>query len=124
MIYTVGGHDISRSASDKCEMYSIANDPGHGTRTNKSFSLQEDLLILDEVILHEDVTKLSCETTFSPSMAIREETGRNRSTLCARWDSHILPYLLQHYSGTTGFRIERILTRLVADKFTDQMGID
>ena len=110
--------------SVRLKMYSIANDPGHGTRTNKSFSLQEDLLILDEVILHEDVTKLSCETTFSPSMAIREETGRNRSTLCARWDSHILPYLLQHYSGTTGFRIERILTRLVADKFTDQMGID
>ena len=34
------------------------------------------------------------------------------------------PWLLQHYAGTPGFRIERMLTRLVAEKFTDHSGID
>ena len=57
-------------------------------------------------------------------MTIKEETGRSRSTLRIRWDGYILPCLLQHYSGTTGFRVERMLTRLVADKFTDHMGIN
>ena len=68
------------------KMYTIANDPGHGTRTNKSFSLQEDLLILDEVILHEDVSKLYCVGMFIPSMAVKlaDETGRARSTLRTR----------------------------------------
>ena len=34
------------------------------------------------------------------------------------------PCLLQHYTGTTGFRVERMLTRLVAEKFSDHRGID
>ena len=34
------------------------------------------------------------------------------------------PWLLQHYAGTPGVRIERMLTRLVAEKFTDHSGID
>ena len=81
-------------------------------------------MILDEVILHKDVTKLSCVGIYSPSMTVKEETGRSQSTLWERWNGYILPCLLQHYSGTTGFKIERMLTRLVADKFTDHMGID
>ena len=30
----------------------------------------------------------------------------------------------QHYNGTSGFRIERMLTRLVAERFNDHRGID
>ena len=36
----------------------------------------------------------------------------------------IQPWLLQHYAGTPGFRIERMLTKLVTEKFTDHRGID
>ena len=32
--------------------------------------------------------------------------------------------LLQHYTGTTGFRVEKMLTRLVAEKYKDHRGID
>merc|ERR1712013_114501 len=119
--------ELGRAASSvKDKMYHIASDPDQGTRTNKRLSLREDLLIMDEVILHGDVRKLSCVGMFSPSMAIKlaEETGRNRSTLRTRWDNYVLPCLLQHYSGTTGFRVGRMLTRLVAEKFTDHIGID
>ena len=125
--YKAVAKELGRAASSvKDKMYHIASDPDQGTRTNKRFSLREDLLIMDEVILHGDVRKLSCVGMFSPSMAIKlaEETGRNRSTLRTQWDNYVLPCLLQHYSGTTGFRVETMLTRLVAEKFTDHIGID
>merc|ERR1719397_2177848 len=32
--------------------------------------------------------------------------------------------LLQHHAGTSGFRIERMLTSLVAEKYNDHRGID
>ena len=35
----------------------------------------------------------------------------------------IQPWLLQHYAGTPGFRIERMLKKLVTEKFTDHRGI-
>ena len=42
------------------QMYTIANDPNYGTaQANKRFSVQEDLLILDEVILGIDANVAS-----------------------------------------------------------------
>ena len=109
------------------QMYTIANDPNYGTaQANKRFSVQEDLLILDEVILGIDVTKLSCVGTIPLSIAtkVAKETGRSRRTIKLRWDYQLLPCLLQHYTGTTGFRVERMLTSLIAQKFSDNKGID
>ena len=109
------------------KMYSLRSDPDHGMRAPRRFSLQEDLLILDKVILGMDVvTKLSCVGRLSSSIATKlaEETGRSREALKFRWDQHLLTCLLQHYSGTSGFKIEIMLTRLVAEKFTDYQGID
>ena len=40
------------------------------------------------------------------------------------WERILQPWLLQHYTGTTGFRIERMLTSLVAEKYNDHKGID
>ena len=36
----------------------------------------------------------------------------------------MLPCLPQHYTGTTGLRVERMLTSLIAEKFSDHKGID
>ena len=55
---------------------------------------------------------------------LRGRIDNGTETLRIRWDRQLLPWLTQHYAGTTGFRIERMLTRLVADKFTDHRGID
>ena len=35
-----------------------------------------------------------------------------------------MPYLLQHFAGTAGFRIEVMLTNLLAEKFSDHKGIN
>ena len=109
------------------QMNIIANDPNYGTaQAKKSFSVQEDLLILDEVILGIDVTKLSCVGTIPTSIAtkVAEETGRSHKTIKLRWDYQLLPLLLQHYTGTTGLRVERMLTSLIAEKYSDNKGID
>ena len=45
------------------------------------------------------------------------------ASLRRRWDQ-ILPYLLQHYAGTAGFRIEVMLTSLLAEQFIDHKGIN
>ena len=108
------------------KMYDIANDPDHRVRNKTRFSLQEDLLILDEMILCGDLTRLS-RVGGLPSASVTKlvkETGRTENSLRIRWDRQLLPWLTQHYAGTTGFRVERMLTRLVADKFTDHRGID
>ena len=35
-----------------------------------------------------------------------------------------MPYLLQHYAGTAGFRIEVMLTSLLAENLSDHKGIN
>ena len=109
------------------QMYHIAKDPNYGTGQGmKRFSVQEDLLLLDEVILGMDVSKLSCIRTFPTSIAtkVAKDTGRSHRTIRLRWEILLLPFLLQHFTGTTGFRVERMLTSLIAEKFRDSKGID
>ena len=125
--HKVVARELGRAPLDvKRNMNFIRNDPDRGNRAQRKFSLQEDLLILDEVILRLDVSKLSCVGDLPPtsSTKLAKDMGRTKDVLPTRWNRYILPCLLQHYAGTTGFRVERMLTRLVADKFTDAMGID
>ena len=79
-----------------------------------------------KVILGMDVTKLSCIRTFPTSLAnkVAKETGRTQQTIKFRWSEKILPFLLQHYTGTTGYRVERMLTSLIAENFSDRKEID
>ena len=40
------------------------------------------------------------------------------------WELQVQRWLLQHYAGTTGFRVEKMLTSLVAEKYKDHRGVD
>ena len=109
-------------------MYKIANDPNYKVgkaKRLKGFSLEEDLVLLDEVISGMDVTKLSCVGKLPTLIVtkVAKETERAQETIRHRWDQ-ILPYLLQHFAGTAGFRIEVMLTSLIAEKFSDHKGIN
>ena len=109
-------------------MYKIANDPNYKVgkaKRLKGFSLEEDLVLLDEVISGMDVTKLSCVGKLPTLIVtkVAKETERAQKTISHRWDQ-ILPYLLQHYAGTAGLRIEVMLTSLIAEKFNDHKGIN
>ena len=40
------------------------------------------------------------------------------------WEFQVQRWLLQHYAGTSGFRVEKMLTNLVAEKYKNHKGID
>jgi len=96
------------------------------TQRKESYTIQEDLCILDKVINRLKVQKLSSAGFLSHSVLLElgKELQRNIDSLRQRWEGYLQPRLLQHYAGTTGFKIERILTSLVAEKFNDHRGID
>jgi len=98
-----------------------------GTRgKGKRFTIEEDICILDKVITRLKVQKLSSAGFLSNSVLLELAKHLQRSiySLRTRWEMILQPWLLQHYTGTTGFRVERMLTRLVAAKFSDHRGID
>ena len=92
----------------------------------RRFSSQEDLTILDKIIPRLKFQKLSSSGFLSQSnlMELASEIQRQHLSVRERWMVILQPWLLQHYTGTAGFRVERMLTRLVALKFKDERGID
>ena len=109
-------------------MFKVANDPTYrmgGATRRKGFSVEEDFMILDEVVSGMDVTKLSCVGRLPTIIAtkVAKETERTQNAISHRWDQLLL-YLLQHYAGTAGFRIEVMLTNVMAEKFSDHKGIN
>jgi len=93
----------------------------------RRMSIDEDLRILDEIIPCLRCRSLSSSGGFltqSEWLSLAKETGRVITSLRNRWERTLQPWLLQHRAGTTGLRIEGMLTRLVAEKFTSHKGID
>merc|ERR1719430_1030677 len=72
------------------------------------------------------VQKLSSAGFLSQSVLFElgKELQRNVGSLRRRWEVDLQHWLLQHYTGTTGLRIERMLTSLVTEKYNDHRGID
>jgi len=108
------------------KMLSIIGNP-NGQLKNRGFSTDEDIRILDEIIPCLRRQPLSSSGGFlsqSGWLSLAKETGRIMNSLRNRWARILQPWLLQHKSGTTGLRIERMLTKLVAEKFSSHMGID
>ena len=57
-------------------------------------------------------------------MDLATEFKRNFGCVKRRWESTLQPWLLQHYTGTSGLRVERMLTSLLAQKYKDHKGVD
>ena len=92
----------------------------------REFSLAEDFLILETVIPTLKTQKLSSTGFLSQStaMGLATELQRYYISVKLHWEQSLQPMLLQHLTGTTGFRVERMMTSLVAEKFKDYKGID
>jgi len=95
-------------------------------KKKREYSLEEDLLILEKVIPRLKVQKLSSTGFISQSYAMELATELQRNFKCIglRWERFMQRWLLQHYAGTSGFKVEGMLTRLVADEYKDYRGID
>jgi len=106
------------------KMLSIKGNP-NGQLKNKRISIEEGIRILDEIIPCLRRKPLSSRfLSQSAWLSLAKETGRFINSLRSHWVRILQPWLLQHKAGTTGLRIERMLTRLVAEKFTGHKGID
>ena len=57
-------------------------------------------------------------------MELATELHRNFKCVGLRWERFMQRWLLQHYTGTSGFKVEGMLTRLVAQNYKDYRGID
>jgi len=95
-------------------------------KVNRGFSLEEDLLILERVIPHLKFQELSSRKCLSRADAIElsKELQRNYNSVTFHWENCIQRWLLQHFTGTTGLRIEKMVTSIVAQKYKDYHGID
>jgi len=92
----------------------------------RKFSLEEDFVILDAIIPHLRTKNLSSGgfLTLSSLMKLGEQFERSHESVSRRWSATLQPCLIQHYCGTFGLRIERMLTRLVAQEYEDHFGIN
>ena len=92
----------------------------------REFSLAEDFLILETVIPNLKSQRLSGTGFLSQSTAMRLATELQRYYISVKlhWEQSLQPMLLQHYTGTTCFRVERMMTSLVAQKYKDYRGVD
>ena len=107
------------------KMFQMKGNSGSQCK-GKVFTFNEDLHILDKIIPRLEFQKLTSAGFLSQSqfLELAKELHRNGGSIRARWEGILQPWLLQHYAGTSGFRIERMLTSLVAEKFNDHKGID
>ena len=104
-------------------MLTMKGNPGTQRR---SYTFEEDICILEKVITRLKAQKLS-SGGFLPKLVLLElskELQRHIDSLRHCWEGSLQTWLLQHYTGTSGLRIERMLTRLLAQKYNDHRGID
>ena len=107
------------------KMRLLKTNPGPKGKV-RGFTAEEDLIILDRIVPRLKFLNLSSSGFLSQSdtMELATEFQRNPETVRGRWERYLQPWLLQHFTGTSGFRVERMLTRLIAEKFSDYRGID
>jgi len=94
--------------------------------TNKKMTVEEDIYILDHIIPCLKCQPLSGSSFLSLSdwLAVAEGLGRKPFSVRYHWEKVLQPLLLQYSAGTTGLRIERMLTHLIAEKYDSHKGID
>lgn len=90
------------------------------------FTLKEDLVIMDKIIPQISTQELS-KTGFLSESALFEisnELHRPQTSVMYRWGTILQPWLLQHFTGTSGLRVERMLANIVAEKCKDRKELD
>ena len=96
------------------------------SRRSGLFTTEEDITILERIFPRLRNSRLSGASFLSQVdlMELAKAFQRAPVTVRLRWERILQPWLLQDYTGTSGLRVERMLTRLVAEKFKDHRGIN
>ena len=88
------------------------------------FTLQEDMLIIDEAV--EDLKK--CKMLKNAKLLNAEDLflklRRTEASVNGRWVKRLKPWLLQYYNKTLNLEIRPMLTQVIADNFDSVSSID
>ena len=88
-----------------------------GKRISTPFTLEEDLILLEKVIIPKLRTERLSEIKIRPQEhnELSKEFGKSSSGVLMRWGKNLQPWLLQHYAGTLNLGVEVILTSYIED---------
>lgn len=116
--------DLQRTSSSiRCRVKKLKT--GKSTRGHSSFTIAEDIVILDAVLQHLNGQSLEMLTLpQSEWIEIGVQIGRNEVSSRLRWSYRLRPWILQHYSGTLNLDIMRPLANFLAENFEDIQSID
>jgi len=89
------------------------------------FSLPEDLMILETLILPRLMDeKLSAITLTNQCVKeLATQMNRGKEVVIMRWLSTLQPTLLQHHTGTLNLRVERMMANHIVENYRDYSDI-
>ena len=99
----------------------------NGVRSPRPYSLIEDLKIVDGVVENLSGKTLEEINLYRNGVAAQIESSLGRTgslTVLSRWTQKLLPWILQHYSGTLNLEIRRMLTNYLEVNFDSIESID
>ena len=88
------------------------------------FTVEEVNRIRQAIENKEDQKHVAAELGRTPVPATTQDQSKTQGRGESHWERYLQPWLLQHCTGTSDFRVERMLTRFVAENFSDYRGID
>jgi hypothetical protein len=92
-------------------------------RTQKSFTLDEDFVIIDSLVAKLEGRKL-VNMLEHDWPELDQQLGRAPKTTRVRWLGHLLPWLLQHAAGTLNRGVELMLVSHISENYQTRSNIN
>ena len=97
---------------------------GRHLKMRKCFTLEEDLMIIDEALKIMKFTRSLEKTVLSNSKELGKQFNRNHWSIDLRWNTQIKTWLMQYYNKTLNLEIRPMLANFLADHFVSYKQID
>lgn len=97
---------------------------GRHLKMRKCFTLEEDLMIIDEALKVMKDTRSLEKTVLSNSKELGKQFNRNHWSIDLRWNTQIKTWLMQYYNKTLNLEIRPMLANFLAENFVSYKQID
>ena len=97
---------------------------GRHLKMRKCFTLEEDLMIIDEALKILKDTRSLEKTVLSNSKELGKQFNRNHWSIDLRWNTQIKTWLMQYYNKTLNLEIRPMLANFLAEHFVSYKEID
>ena len=119
--YTVMAKKLNRTRISIWKRIEWLKSTGGVKTLRKSFTLVEGQTLIEPLIIPLlSSLKLSEVILFGHQVAqLAKDLHTGGGSVIDRWHKSLQPWLLQHYSGTLNFRVERFLANHLAETYSD-----